>query len=180
MGLLVSCGRAPDHETARGSIRVVQLNGLCYEFMVPVRVKHLLLRHPHHFICSSHGLQACDPRPLPPEEELTQGDLYFLLPFAVLQTQDLVSLASQLISLSKKLEVVHGGSVPPLKSEKDENNQRLLAKTQQSSDCAELRRKVLGICDTPQLQMAYRHYVLSKSRSWRPGLCTIEESCFAY
>lgn len=189
MGLLVSCGRAPDHETERAAIRVVQLNGFAYEFMVPVRVKDVLLRHPHHFICSSHALRACDPRPLPPEEELTKGDLYFLLPFAALETQDLVSLASQLISLSKKLEAVNGHSVYPLKSENYENSETrnsedclesMLAKVRQSDDCGEPKRKLTGICDTPHLQMVYRHYVLSKSRPWTPGLYTIDESCFAY
>ena len=105
MGLLVSYARAPDYETARDCIRVQQLNGFAYQFVVSVRVKDLLLRHPNHFICSSRGLQTCNPRPLQPEEELRKGDLYFLLPFSALHTQDWLSLASQLISISKKLKV---------------------------------------------------------------------------
>ena len=64
MGLLASCARAPDYETARDCIRVQQLNGFSYQFVVSVRVKDLLLRHPNHFICSSRGLQVCDPHPL--------------------------------------------------------------------------------------------------------------------
>ena len=160
MGLLASCARAPDHGIARDCIRVLQLNGFAYEFMIPVRVKDLLLRHPNHFICSSRGLQACNPRPLQPEEELRKGDLYFLLPFSALHTQDWLSLASQLISISKKLKVVHGGSVYPLEIENDDSNQmrnsgecveRLLAEAQQSGDSGELKPKVMGICDTPEM-----------------------------
>ena len=187
MGLLASCARAPDYETARDCIRVQQLNGFAYQFVVSVRVKDLLLRHPNHFICSSRGLQACDPHPLPPEEELRRGGLYFLLPFSALQTQDWLSLASQLISISKKLKVAHGGSVYPLEIENDDSNQmrnsgecveRLLAEAQQSGDSGELKPKVMGICETPEMRMAYRQYFRSKSSSWRPGLCSIDESCF--
>lgn len=60
---------------------------------------------------------------------------------------DLVSLALQLISLSKKLKVAHGGSVYPLESENDDSNQmrnlrecleKLLAETRQTWDSGEL------------------------------------------
>ncbi|GLJ05070.1 hypothetical protein SUGI_0010480 [Cryptomeria japonica] len=41
---------------------------------------------------------------------------------------------------------------------------------------------ILGICDTPNLQMDYINLLLtkSKSRSWRPHLGTIDESSFAF
>ena len=35
---------------------------------------------------------------------------------------------------------------------------RLLAEAQQSGDSGELKPKVLGICDTPEMRMAYRQY----------------------
>eukprot|EP01018_Ginkgo_biloba_P027386 Gb_35301 [translate_table: standard] len=197
MGLLVSCARSAPHEYIMHAIRVVHLNGFVDEFLPPVKVKEVLLPHPRHFIRNSRDLQGLNARPLQPEEELQVGELYFLLPLAVLQggisATHLKSLEASKFSANN-----NGGSTtdsaamaPLLKTKKvdgsvhvtnsNEYFQRLLAKARlpELDNCVEFQKK-MGICDSSELQKASSHHMISKSRPWRPRLGTIQENCFAY
>eukprot|EP01018_Ginkgo_biloba_P027378 Gb_35305 [translate_table: standard] len=205
MGLLVSCARSTPYEYTMQGIRVVHLNGLVDEFLPPIRVKEVLLSHPQHFICTSRDLQVLNARPLPPEEELRVSELYFLLPFTALQggvsATDLMSLVSRLMAAAKKsaskFSANKGGitesspMAPLMKTGKDDGvdimnsnecfERLLMAKTglPDAGNCIEFQ-KLISICDSRELQMAYRQHVISRSTSWRPRLGTIEESYFSY
>jgi hypothetical protein len=145
------------------AIRVVHFNGQLDEFPAPVSVRQVLQNHPRHFICCSRDLYGINCRPLPPEEDLRLGELYFLLPLSALESElsveNLMALAAKLYAAARK-EVSRG------------------AQRRMSADFS-THEKFLRSCDDPELKMALREHLISKSKLWRPGLHTIEETGFA-
>jgi len=149
------------------------MNGQLDEFPAPVTVKRMLQNHPTQFICSSRDLFAVNCRPLQPEEDLRLGELYFLLPLSILDSdlsvENLVALAAKLNAAAR-------------------NEASRAAQRRRSADstcdlpgdgCTSMNEKFLRSCDDPELKMAFREHLISKSRSWRPGLDTIKETGFA-
>lgn len=162
------------------AIRVVHLNGQLDEFPAPVSVKRALQNDSRHFICCSRDLSAVNCRPLQPEEDLRLGELYFLLPLSVLEAdlsvENLVALGARLYAAARK-EVSRaakrrrsGDSTCDLVDSACD-----LPSEGRSSMCEKLLRR----CDDPELTMALREHLMSKSKSWRPGLHTIQETGFA-
>jgi len=155
------------------AIRVVHLNGQLDEFLAPVSVKRALQNDPRHFICCSRDLSAVNCRPLQQEEDLRLGELYFLLPLSVLESdlsvQNLMALAARLYAAARK-EVSRA------------------AQRRRSADSifdlpgeghSSMYEKLLRSCDDPEVKMAFKEHLISKSRSWRPRLHTIQETGFA-
>jgi len=155
------------------AIRVVHLNGQLDEFPAQVSVKRVLQNHPRYFICCSRDLFAVNCRPLQPDEDLRLGELYFLLPLSILEsdlsTENLVALAAKLCTAARK--------------ELSSTAQR---RRSADSTCdlpgeapSSMQEKFLRSCDDPEVKMAFREHLISKTRSWRPRLHTIQETGFA-
>jgi hypothetical protein len=172
MGSKASCSRRTD-AVSPDAIRVVHLNGQLDEFPAQVSVKRVLQNLPRHFICCSRDLFAVKCRPLQPDEDLRLGELYFLLPLSILESdlsaENLVALAARLYAAARK-EVSRA------------------AQRRRSADSAcdlpgegrsSMYEELLRSCEDPEVKIAFREHLISKSRSWRPRLHTIEETGFA-
>jgi len=172
MGSMASCSRLTDVVSPE-AIRVVHLNGQLDEFPAPVSVKRALQNDPRHFICCSRDLSAVNCRPLQPAEDLRLGELYFLLPLSVLESdlssENLVALAARLYAAARKKVC-------------------MAAQRRRSADLtcdlpgeghSSMYEKLFQSCHDPEVKMAFREHLISKSRSWRPRLHTIQETGFA-
>lgn len=144
-------------------IRVVYLSGQVDEFPAPVSAKQVLQDHPRHFIFNSRDLFGSSCPPLQPEDELRLGELYFLLPLSALQSaENLVALAAKLYAAAKK---------------KASRRAQPRRSSDLKSDLPGERLAQMG--DDTEVKMTLREQPISKSRSWRPSLQTIEETDFA-
>lgn len=172
MGSLASCSRRTD-VISPDAIRVVHLNGQLDEFLAPVSVKRLLQSYPRHFICCARDLANVSCRPLQPEEDLRLGELYFFLPLSVIESDlsadNLLALAARLYAAARK-----------------EVSRAAQRRRSADSTCdlpaegfSSMNEKLLRSCDDPELKMAFKEHLISKSRSWRPRLHTIQETGFA-
>lgn len=169
---MASCSRRTD-AVSPDAVRIVHLNGQLDEFPAPVTVKRVLQNHPNQFICWSRDLFAVNCRPLQPEEELLLGELYFLLPLSILNSdlsvKNLVALAARLYATARK------------EASRAAQRRRSTDSTCDlpGEDLSSTNEKFLRSCDDPELKMAFREHLISKSRSWRPRLDTIQETGFA-
>jgi hypothetical protein len=172
MGSMASSSRRTEVVSPE-AIRVVHLNGQLDEFQAPISVKRALQNDPRHFICCSRDLSGVHCRPLQQEEELRLGELYFLLPLSVLESdlsvENLVALAARLYAAARK-----GVSRAAQRRRSADSICDLPGECQSS-----IYEKLLRSCDDLEVKMAFREHVISKSRSWRPRLHTIQETGFA-
>ncbi|XP_057838477.1 uncharacterized protein LOC131048524 [Cryptomeria japonica] len=171
MGQRASCKRFS--EVCPQRVRIVDMSGQVEEFSTAVKVKQVLQNHPRHFLCFSRDLYAIkNGRLLPAEEDLRLGDIYFVLPISILDSdlspQNLAALAARLVAAAKK-----EGSKHVQGSHGDSNLGHLSA-----GNC-HLSEKLMKSCDNSELQMAFKEHLLAKSRSWQPRLHTIQETGFA-
>lgn len=171
------------------AIRVVHLNGQLDEFLAPVSVKRALQNDPRHFICCSRDLTAVHFRPLQPDEDLRLGELYFLLPLSVLESdlsvKNLVALGARLYAAARK-EVSRAAKrrrscdlTCDLPVEGSSSMCEKLTCELPGEGCSSLCEKLLRSCEDPELTIALREHLMSKSKSWRPSLHTIQETGFA-
>jgi len=172
MGSRASCSRRAEVVSPH-AIRVVHLNGQLDEFPAPVSVKRVLQNHPRHFICCSRDLSIVNCRPLQSDEDLRLGELYFLLPLSAIESdlsaEHLVALAAKLFAAARK-EVS--------KAAQRRRSADSTCDLPEEGGCS-MYQKILRSCDDPELKMAFKEHLISKSRSWRPRLNTIQETGFA-
>lgn len=151
-------------------IRVVHFNGQLDEFPEPISVRRAMQNHPRHFICFPRDLYTVNCRPLRLEELLRLGELYFLLPLSTLESdltvENLMALAAKLYAAARK-EVCR------------RTQRRIMSCNLGGAGGCSVPEKLLRSCDDPELKMILREHLLTKSRLWRPGLHTIEETGFA-
>lgn len=198
MGNLISCGLG--HAPSQNVVKVVHCNGLVDEFHWPVRVGELTIDYPDHFICHSNDLSISrNVPPLPDDEEMELGQIYFLLPRKTFESPltqaDVAALISKAAVARKSsykgsTQLKH---LPPLPRkpafEMKQNGattqvtvsreflERLLADHQARLKLQSNSQVVPSVSDTDrELVEAYTEHLLAKScRAWRPKLETIEE-----
>ncbi|GLJ09138.1 hypothetical protein SUGI_0102460 [Cryptomeria japonica] len=163
MGQIPSCRKST--EVCPQGIRVVQINGLVKEFSAPLKAKDLLLNYPEHFVCCSRDLCAMsttNSRLLVGEEKLQMGEIYLMLPFSALDSQNhLVELVTRLRAAAKK------GVASKVAQERAEDSR---------VGYTVIYEQLIQNCGNTEVQMAYKEHLVAKSRSWRPGLDTIKEA----
>jgi len=172
------------------AISVVHLNGQLDELPAQVSAMRVLQNHPHHFICCSRDLFAVNCRPLQPEEDLRLGELYFLLPLSVIESdssaQNLVALAARLYAAAKK-ELSRAAQRRRSTNSTCDLSRAAQRRRSSNSTCdlsgdgrSSMYEKFLRSCDEPEVKIAFREQLIPKSRSWRPRLHTIQEISLAY
>ncbi|KAJ1433451.1 hypothetical protein SESBI_05980 [Sesbania bispinosa] len=103
MGACLSCKSS----STLKNVRVVHLNGYVEDFEQPISVTQVIGNGnpPKHFVCTSIQLLSSSSKSLKGDTQLQPGQVYFMLPYSVLQADvspvDLTSLAKRLTSIAK-------------------------------------------------------------------------------
>ncbi|KAJ0010844.1 hypothetical protein Pint_34557 [Pistacia integerrima] len=90
------------------TVKIIHLDGRLQEFREPIEARNVLSQNPNCYLCSSESMFIGSQVPhLAKEEQLQQGQIYFLMPLsksqAPLTLQDLCSLAIKASSALPKL-----------------------------------------------------------------------------
>ncbi|KAK7413037.1 hypothetical protein VNO78_04872 [Psophocarpus tetragonolobus] len=87
------------------NVRLVHLSGYVEDFDQPISVSQVTGTPAKHFVCTSLQLLSSCSKPLNGETQLQPGNVYFMLPFSILQADvspaDLASLAKKLTAIAK-------------------------------------------------------------------------------
>ncbi|XP_061361670.1 uncharacterized protein LOC133305458 [Gastrolobium bilobum] len=101
MGVCFSCNSSSTFK----NIRVVHLNGYVEDFDQPISARQVIGNPPKHFVCTSIQLLCSSSQQLNGDTQLQPGQVYFVLPYSVLQPDvspvDLASLAKKLTAIAK-------------------------------------------------------------------------------
>ncbi|KAK7388132.1 hypothetical protein VNO78_22938 [Psophocarpus tetragonolobus] len=101
MGACFSCNSS----STLKNIRVVHLNGYVEDFEQPISVRQVIGYPPKHFVCTSTQLLSPCSKSMNGDTHLQPGQVYFLLPYSVLQADvspvDLAGLAKRLTAIAK-------------------------------------------------------------------------------
>uniref|UniRef100_A0A0C9RSY5 TSA: Wollemia nobilis Ref_Wollemi_Transcript_14350_1029 transcribed RNA sequence n=1 Tax=Wollemia nobilis TaxID=56998 RepID=A0A0C9RSY5_9CONI len=171
MGQKASCNKSI--EVCPQGIRIVHLNGQVDDVQAPVKVKQVLQQHPRHFLCNSRDLHGiASKRLMSGEDEVRMGEIYFLLPLSILDSEmspkNSAALAARLLAAAKRED-----SKPAQGRAGDSNPFRGISSNRT------MYEKVMECCDNQELQLAYKEHLMAKSRSWKPQLLTIQEAGLA-
>lgn len=103
MGVCYSCNTS---SIFKNIIRVVHLDGFVEDFHQPISASQVIGNLPKHFVCTSIQLLSSSYKPLKRDtSQLQPGQLYFMLPYSVLQADvspvDLACLAKKLTAKGK-------------------------------------------------------------------------------
>ncbi|CAK8564100.1 unnamed protein product [Lathyrus sativus] len=103
MGVCYSCNASSIFQNI---IRVVHVDGSVEDFHQPISAYQIIGNQPKHFVCTSIQLLSSSYKPLKPDNsQLQPGQLYFMLPYSVLQADvspvDLACLAKRLTAKAK-------------------------------------------------------------------------------
>ncbi|WOH10030.1 hypothetical protein DCAR_0729491 [Daucus carota subsp. sativus] len=102
MGICSSC-----ESTSVATAKLILQDGNLQEYPYPVKVSHVLQKHPSSFICNSDDMDFDDvAQPIPDDHDLVPGQLYFALPLTrlrrPLQAEEMAALAVKASSALSK------------------------------------------------------------------------------
>ncbi|XP_047155528.1 uncharacterized protein LOC124826675 [Vigna umbellata] len=101
MGACFSC----DSSFVLKHIRVVHMNGYVEDFEQPISVRQVIGHPSKHFLCTSTQLLSASSKSMTRETHLQPGQVYFMLPYSVLQADvspvDLAALVKRLSAVAK-------------------------------------------------------------------------------
>lgn len=102
MGACYSCNTS---SILKNNIRVIHLNGFVEDFDQPISASQVIGNPPNYFVCTSIQLLSSSYNPLKGDSQLQPGQLYFMLPYSILEDGfspvDLACLAKRLTAKSK-------------------------------------------------------------------------------
>lgn len=192
MGNLISCGLIPS--PSQHVLKIVHCNGLVDEFYMPVRVGELIVDYPDHFICHSSDLNILqNVPPLPDDEEMEVGQVYFLLPRTSVECPltdaDVATLLSKAaITRKASYKDFDFKERPTLRTSKPQLEMRQIAETTQVTVSREFVLRLLEETRLKMQNMSFPSKVYgselhmqtpaSTFTAWRPKLATIEEGNF--
>ncbi|TKY54538.1 hypothetical protein E2542_SST18948 [Spatholobus suberectus] len=102
MGACFSC----DSSSPFKNVRVVHINGYVEDFEQPISARQVIGYPPKHFVCTSTQLlSSFSSKSLNGDTHLQPGQVYFMLPYSVLQPDvspvDLAGLSKRLTAIAK-------------------------------------------------------------------------------
>ncbi|ESW26720.1 hypothetical protein PHAVU_003G142300 [Phaseolus vulgaris] len=101
MGTCFSCNST----SILKNIRVVHINGYVEDFEEPISVRQVIGYPSKHFLCTSTLLLSTSSKPMNGNTHLQPGQVYFMLPYSVLQADvspvDLTGLVKRLSAIAK-------------------------------------------------------------------------------
>lgn len=154
-------------------VRLVHLSGYVEDFEQPISVNQVIGNSPKHFVCTSIQLLSSCSKPLNEDTQLQAGNVYFMLPYSILQGDaspvDLASLAKRLTAIAKtrcsdNKKSLKGG---PLSSQNE------LCTIWSSPSTSPGR---VGVAE--QIGLAYGGRSPCRVQPWKPILDTIREKSF--
>jgi hypothetical protein len=158
-------------------IRLVHLSGYVEDFEQPISVNQVITSRnpPTHFVCTSLQLLSSCSKPLKGDAQLQPGNVYFMLPYSILQADvspvDLASLAKRLTAKAKTSKLDGKKS---LKTTSPLINNQGLSNVWNSPS-----RSPGRVAVAEQFAMTYgERSSTSRARLWRPLLDTIREKSF--
>ncbi|KAJ1378222.1 hypothetical protein SESBI_48089 [Sesbania bispinosa] len=167
MGGCFSC-RSSSKTSKSNNVRLVHLSGYVEDFEQPISVSQVTSGNPpSHFVCTSIQLLSSCSKPLNGDTQLQPGNVYFILPYSILQADvspvDLASLAKRLTTIAK--------------TSRCEDKKALKASPFLSQQ---------GVWSSPssspgrveQIGMTYGGRSTCRMRPWKPILDTIREKSF--
>lgn len=154
------------------NVRLVHLSGYVEDFENPISVSQVTGTPPKHFVCTSVQLLSSCSKPLNGDTQLQPGNVYFMLPYSILQADvspvDLASLAKRLTAIAKtRSRKLEGKKSSSLKDGSFSSNVW-------SSPSRSPGR--LGVVE--QIGMPYGGRSPCRVRPWKPILDTIREKSF--
>ncbi|KAJ4962549.1 hypothetical protein NE237_022488 [Protea cynaroides] len=171
-------------------VRVVHLNKFVEDFNDPIMAGELTGTPPKYFICTSAQLLSFNsPKTQPPDTQLQFGQVYFLLPFSVFESEaspvDLAHLSNRLTVVAKR-----GVSKPPspkqnkyLVLDRSPSEERSKSSTKKSVNPHFLSKKRSNSTKDTVVQKSslevYGDKVSYRSKVWKPILETIIEKSFS-
>jgi len=100
-----ACFSSKKPSSTTNNVRLVHLSGYVEDFQQPISVSQLTGTSPKHFVCTSVQLLSPCSKPLDGDTQLQPGNVYFMLPYSILQADvspvDLASLAKRLTAIAK-------------------------------------------------------------------------------
>ena len=114
MGCCLSCKSSTEFT----NIRVVHLNGYVQEFQNPVSVSQVITGQSpsKNLVFTAAQLLSTESKPLNPDAQLETGQLYFLLPYSILQPDvspvDFLALVKRLSSIARSGKFVQTRDKP--------------------------------------------------------------------
>ncbi|KAE9604728.1 hypothetical protein Lal_00010806 [Lupinus albus] len=156
-------------------IRLVHLSGYVEDFDQPILVNQVIRNSPKHFICTSMQLLSSTSQPLKGDTQLQLGNVYFMLPYSILQANfspvGMASLANRLTTIAK----TRCGSKKSLESSPNSLlNQNELCNIWSSPSRSPSR---LGVV-VEEIGVTYGARNSLRLQPWKPLLDTIREKSF--
>ncbi|KAJ4964072.1 hypothetical protein NE237_024011 [Protea cynaroides] len=167
-------------------ILVVHLNGFVEDFYNPITVRDLIRRPTKFFISTSEQLLSFkSTKTLPPDTELQMGQVYFLLPFTILNSGtspvDLAYLSNKLAKVAKRFGSKGrfnsaGSSVSSISAFSERSNSR--TERGSFSPVWEHLSSSTTVAQESPVEVYDHQEVSYRSKSWKPILETIIEKSF--
>ena len=156
------------------NVRVVHLNGYVEDFEQPISASQVIGNPPKHFVCTSiQLLSSCSSKSLNGDTQLRPGQVYFMLPYSILQDEvspvDLASLAKRLTAIAKTRPCEYNNGNKSIKASP------LSSQTFWSSPSRSPGR--VGVQEQIGMMMNGRLGTCSV-QPWKPMLDTIREKSF--
>ncbi|CAL0304756.1 unnamed protein product [Lupinus luteus] len=155
-------------------IRLVHLNGYVEDFDEPISVNQVIGNSPKHFVCTSIQLLSSTSQPLKGDTQLQLGNVYFVLPYSILQANfspvGLASLAKRLTAIAK----TRCGSKRSLETSPSLSSQNELCNIWSSPSRSPSRLGVVA----EQNGVTYGARNSLRLQPWKPLLDTIRERSF--
>ncbi|GLJ46356.1 hypothetical protein SUGI_0977150 [Cryptomeria japonica] len=190
MGAYFSC--VCSHLLQSNTIKLIFVDGRLQEFEKQVKAAEIMVENPQQFVCEAAALHVGRRiNPLPADEDLELGHLYFLLPMSKLQgvvsRSDLASIALKARS-AMKASSKSSVKIFPMLGEmgfffRGQSQTYLHENGHDDGDLGGDLECDLKIVALPKmdfeglsdLQMGLGKYRVSSCRSWKPKLETIRE-----
>ncbi|KAG5006156.1 hypothetical protein GLYMA_09G058700v4 [Glycine max] len=155
------------------NVRLVHLSGYVEDFENPISVSQVTGTPPKHFVCTSVQLLSSCSKPLNGDTQLQPGNVYFMLPYSILQADvspvDLASLAKRLTAIAKtRSRKLEGKKSSSLKDGSFSSNVW--------SSPSRSPGRLGGVVE--QIGMPYGGPSPCRVRPWKPILDTIREKSF--
>ncbi|KAG4990637.1 hypothetical protein AAZX31_09G056500 [Glycine max] len=155
------------------NVRLVHLSGYVEDFENPISVSQVTGTPPKHFVCTSVQLLSSCSKPLNGDTQLQPGNVYFMLPYSILQADvspvDLASLAKRLTAIAKtRSRRLEGKKSSSLKDGSFSSNVW--------SSPSRSPGRLGGVVE--QIGMPYGGPSPCRVRPWKPILDTIREKSF--
>lgn len=161
--------------TSKNIIRLVHLSGYVEDIDQPISVSEVTKNSKNHFVCTSLQLLSSPSKPLKGDTQLQPGNLYFILPYSILQAD--VSPVD-LASLVKRLKTIGKNTIRSEDKKKSMKGSNLLNQHGLSTIWDSPSESPCRVDVAEKIGVTNGGRSTSRQRVWKPILDTIREKSF--